>query len=427
MTNALVKLWGTTIGYVSYDEADPIQPALFEYDKNFISSGIPLSPIAMPLSTRVYSFPELNEATYHHLPGLLADSLPDKFGNQIFQSWLNAHGKQAMNPVEQLCYLGTRGMGALEYFPDTGSRDKWAGMLPIEIDSLRQVASDILTQRASFKGNVSAMEQLIKIGTSAGGARAKAIIAWNEETGEVRSGQVKAEPGFSYWLLKFDGIRNNGDDNGPDSHQYTRIELAYYYMATHCGIQMMPTRILENNGYYHFLTQRFDRDQKTGDKRHMQSLCGLAHIDFNTPGICSYEYVAQIAHKIGCPQADIEELFRRMVFNVFARNQDDHTKNISFLMDRQGKWSLSPAYDICYANKPGNQWLDKHQMSINGKRSGFLIEDFLICAEKMSIRSTKAKKIIAEIQKGVRQWKTFAEMANLDSNFSDEIWSNLYT
>ena len=424
MTNAQVVLWGRTIGFVSYDENDPTLPARFEYAQEFLSSNIQVSPIVMPLSSRVYAFPELSETTYHHLPGLLADSLPDKFGNQIFQTWLNANNRIAMNPVERLCYLGTRGMGALEFVPDTGKADFATD--PLELESLRQVASDILAQRSGFRGNEAAMERLIEIGTSAGGARAKALIAWNESTGEIRPGQVRASSDFTYWLLKFDGITNNGDKDGPDVNQYTRIEMAYHLMAKTCGIKMMPCRIHEHNGYHHFLTQRFDRDQATGSKHHMQSLCGMAHMDFNAPGVCSYEYAAQIASRIGCPQTDLDELFRRMTFNVFARNQDDHTKNISFLMDRHGKWRLSPAYDLSYSNKPDSPWVSKHQMTINGKREHFAEVDFLVCAESMNIRQSKARKIMQDVRAGIAQWREFAEEVDLDDAIRQEIWTNLF-
>lgn len=418
MTNAIVKLWGTEVGYVSFDERNG-GPARFEYARDFLRSNIQISPVTMPLSERVYSFPTLPSETYFYLPGLLADSLPDKFGNQIFQSWLNANGRDDMNPVERLCYLGSRGMGALEYEPDIG--DRFDHTAELDLESLRQVASDILAQRTAFRGRDSAMEQLLEISTSAGGARAKAIIAWNEQTGEVRSGQVQAEPGFTYWLLKFDGISNNGDKDGPDEHQHTRIELAYYYMATACGIDMTPCRIHVNDGYYHFLTQRFDRDQKTGAKIHMQSLCGLAHLDFNTPGVCSYEQAAMLAARIGCPQGDAERLFRRMIFNVLARNQDDHTKNISFLMDKQGQWRLSPAYDMSWSYKPGSKWVGAHQMTINGKRDGFTEEDYLACASKMSIRRSKAKKIISEVEAGISTWRECAERADLDPSITGRI------
>ena len=392
-----------------YTRSDPI---VFEYDHDFIDSDIQLSPIVMPLSDISYSFRTLNQETFYGLPGMLADSLPDSFGNRIFYVWLKQNHKKEADPVERLCYLGSRGMGALEFEPQFGEILN-AGDI-IELESLRQAASDILAQRENFSGNASAVSQLIEVGTSAGGARAKAIIAWNEKTGEVRSGQVKAEPGFTFWILKFDGIRPADDRQAmPDERQHTRIELAYYYMAIACGLDMQECRIIEEGPFSHFVTKRFDRNQENGDKYHMQSLCGIAHMDFRKPGQYGYEEAAIVSKRLGLMPGDIENLYRRMVFNVLGCNNDDHTKNISFLMNRSGKWYLSPAYDIGYAYNPEGMYASRHQMTINGKREKLSLEDILESAKNMNIKRSKAKKIIQEVSAGIKNWGEYAEMAGL--------------
>lgn len=413
MTAAEVMLWGTRIGTVVYDDANGI--GSFEYDRSFLRSAIEVSPVVMPLSQRVYSFPELDRRSFHGLPGLLADSLPDKFGNAVIDAWLTSQGRspESFDPVERLCYTGSRGMGALEYVPATGPSGDETGALHME--KLVELASEILQDRESIHVTADSepMQQIIKVGTSAGGARAKAVIAWNEDTGDIRSGQIDAGSGYGYWLVKFDGVQGNKDKEDEDDQQYTRIEYAYYLMACDAGVDMNECRIFKENGRHHFMTRRFDRDPETGDKLHMQTLGGIAHFDFNFPGAYGYEQAAEIMRRLRLSNAEICRLFRRMVFNVAVRNQDDHVKNISFLMDRRGVWSLSPAYDITYAYNPDGMWTGSHQMTVNGKRDGINRRDIMDAAENMGVRRATASGIIDDIQKAAGNWKSYADKAEL--------------
>lgn len=413
MTVAEVLLWGTRIGTVAFDNVSGL--GSFEYDPEFLVSGIEVAPIAMPLSRRVYTFPELARHSFHGLPGLLADSLPDKFGNTVINAWLRSQGRtpESFDPVERLCYTGSRGMGALEYVPALGPAA--TGSESIEVEKLVQLASDILRSRENMHAAIgeNALQDIIKVGTSAGGARAKAVIAWNEKTGDIRSGQIEAGTGYGYWLLKFDGVSNNGDKEGADAPQYTRIEYAYYLMARAAGIQISESRFLEENGRYHFMTRRFDRDPETGGKIHMQSLGGMAHFDFNQPGAYSYEQAARVMRQLRISNTEISQFYRRMVFNVLARNQDDHVKNISFLMDRTGRWSLAPAYDVTYAYNPDGMWTGTHQMSINGKRDAITHQDLLLSARSMGIKKAEAEQIITAVQESLSGWYDFAEKARL--------------
>ena len=414
MIAAEVFLWGTRIGVVMQEDTDSI--AKFNYDEKFLKSQIEVSPIVMPLSKQVYSFPALSLETFKGLPGLLCDSLPDKFGTKLVERYLAEQGRnlQDFSSVERLCYVGNRGMGALEYVPakkyfDTPDQS-------IHLDALVQLASDILSEKESvhIQRNTHAMEQIIKVGTSAGGAREKAVIAWNEQTNDIRSGQVDAGKGYGYWLIKFDGIKNNKDKGEvEDGPEYTRIEYAYYMMAKVAGIEMSECRLYEENGNYHFMTKRFDRNPENGSKLHMQSLGAMAHYDFNEPGAYSYEQVADVIYRLGMGQKEIEQLYRRMVFNIMARNQDDHVKNISFLMDRKGGWSLSPAYDITYAYDKNNRWLAKHQMSVNGKTDNYTKLDLEECASRMIIGKRRMGNILEEDETAIATWQVFAEKAEI--------------
>jgi serine/threonine-protein kinase HipA len=427
-TTATVKLWGRTIGAVSLE--DGAATAAFEYDPAFSKSGIEVAPLTMPLSRRLYSFPSLRPETFHGLPGLLADSLPDRFGNALINAWLARSGRlpESFNAVERLCYTGSRGMGALEYVPST--RLGVSGTSRIEVDRLVELASEVLTHRDNLHGWVKedgkeeALRDILRVGTSAGGARAKAVIAWNPQTGEVRSGQVKAGSGFEYWLMKFDGVSGNKDKEQEDPKGYGAIEYAYYRMAVDAGITMSPSRLFEENGRRHFMTKRFDR-LDGGDKLHMQSLCGMAHYDFNQAGAYGYEQALQIIRRLGLPMAAIEEQFRRMVFNIVARNQDDHVKNIAFLMDRTGKWSLSPAFDMTYSYQPNGQWTALHQMTLNGKRDGFTLDDFRACAQNASMKRGRAETIVAEVQGVVARWLDYADEARVNPAQRDKIQAAL--
>ncbi|MEK6325673.1 MAG: type II toxin-antitoxin system HipA family toxin [Acidobacteriota bacterium] len=421
---AKVQLWGRTIGAVSMEEGRDY--AAFQYDPSFAQSGIEISPLTMPLNDRVYAFPELPQNTFRGLPGLLADSLPDKFGNALINAWLATQGRTAsdFNAIERLCYTGTRGMGALEFAPQLGPKLRQAKK--IEIDALVQLASDVLTQHGEFAGNFQdparekALKDILRVGTSAGGARAKAVIAWNRMTNEVRSGQIAAGQGFDYWLLKFDGVTGNQDKELEDPQGYGAIEYGYYLMAKACGINMSECRMLEENGRRHFMTKRFDR-LKGGEKLHMQSLCALAHFDFNQAGAYSYEQALLTLRQLDLPMAAVEEQFRRMVFNIVARNQDDHVKNIAFLMDKQGHWSLAPAFDVTYSYNPSGAWTATHQMTLNGKRDGFAMEDFRAGAKGAMMKRGRAEAIVEEVTSVVARWPDFAVEARVADDLREKI------
>jgi serine/threonine-protein kinase HipA len=427
-TIARVQLWGRTIGAVSV-EADR-ETAAFQYDPAFARSGIEVSPVTMLLSNRVYEFPELPARTFHGLPGLLADSLPDKFGNALIDAWLATQGRSpgSFNAVERLCYTGTRGMGALEFAPSEGPQPRRAKR--IEIDALVELASEVLTHRTELQASFAdpakaeALRDLLRVGTSAGGARAKAIIAWNPETNEVRSGQIKAGSGFQYWLLKFDGVSGNRDKELADPKGYCAIEYAYSLMAKAAGITMSECRLLPENGRRHFMTRRFDRTE-SGEKRHMQSLGALAHFDYNDPGAHAYEQAFFVMRTLSLPMDAIEEQFRRMAFNIIARNQDDHVKNIAFLMDKAGQWSLSPAFDLTYAYDPENMWLKSHQMTMNGKRDGFTIADFRACAKSALMKRGRAEAIVGEVRTAVKEWPHHADQAGVEASRRDQIQHHL--
>ena len=415
VTVARVRLWGRTIGAASWDDDRGF--AHFEYDPAFIPGGREIAPLTMPLASEIYSFPALPRQTFHGLPGLLADSLPDRFGNALIDAWLARQGRDSddFDAVERLCYVGTRGMGALEFVPATGPKHRSAR---VDVAALVELAGEILTKRAALGGSLAparrqrALQDILRVGTSAGGARAKAVIAWSPETGKVRSGQVKAGDGFSHWLMKFDGVAGNKDKELEDPRGYGLIEYAYHLMARAAGIRMTECRILRENGRHHFMTQRFDRTE-TGGKIHMQSLGALAHYDFNQAGAYSYEQALRVIDRLGLGKDAAEEQFRRMAFNVAARNQDDHVKNIAFLMDRSGRWRLSPAFDVTYSFNPQGRWTGAHQMTLNGKRDGFEVDDFVACARNASLKRGRATAIVREVQEAVSRWREFAEAAGV--------------
>lgn len=424
MTYAEVFLWNTKIGTVALPDDSHI--ATFQYDRDFVSSGIELSPLVMPLNRRQYSFVGLPEKTFHGLPGLLADSLPDRFGNAVIDQWLAQQGRDpdSFNAVERLCYTGKRGMGALEFKPAIGpNNDRNA---QVSVDRLVALASEILSSRDAIhlSPEDNAMEQILQIGTSAGGARAKAVIAWNEEFNDIRSGQIEAGKGYDYWLIKFDGIKGNGDHNLKDPPVYTRIEYAYSMMAKDAGIKMSDCRLYQENGLYHFMTKRFDREDASGRKIHMQTLGAIAHYDYNDPDAYSYEMAAMVMRKLGLTYEDMEQLCLRMIFNVMTNNMDDHVKNISFLMDRRGEWRLAPAYDLTYAYDPTNRWLRAHQMSVNGTRSDITKDDILACAAVMDISATKCNHLIQRVQSAASEFKKYAERSFLPEQASDKISSS---
>lgn len=430
MKVAEVKIWGNLVGAVAWDADNEL--ATFEYDPQFKRLGWDLAPLKMPVSgnRNQFAFPELrndqNSAydTFKGLPGLLADALPDKYGNQLINLWLAQQGRpqDSMNPVEMLCFIGTRGMGALEFEPAVLKENKRT--FSIEMDSLVATAQKMLDQREAFTTNLNkdeeqAVLEILKIGTSAGGARPKALIAWNEKTGEVKSGQTKAPKGFEHWLIKLDGV---SDVQLGSSRGYGRVEMAYYNLAKACGIEMMPSRLLEENGRAHFMTKRFDREGGE-TKHHIQTFCALKHFDYNLVSSFSYEQLFQCMRELKLTYADAEQMFRRMVFNVIARNCDDHTKNFSFLLKQGGKWELAPAYDVCHAYRPGSEWVSQHALSINSKRKDITKADLLVIGE--SIRCKKASEIIDEINDKVIQWKRFADEVKVHPTLRDEIAKTL--
>lgn len=424
MTLAEVRLWGRTIGAVGW-EADT-GPAAFEYDPAFAESGIEVAPLAMPLARRVYTFPALARESFHGLPGLLADSLPDDFGNALIDAWLAREGRApgSLDPVERLCYTGSRGMGALEYAPVLGPSARASEA--VDVGALAALAGEILSRRRGVRASFKALEReeslqtILRVGTSAGGARAKAIIAWNPETEEVRSGQVEAGDGFSYWLLKFDGVAGNRDKELDDPAGYGLIEYAYAKMAASAGITMTECRLLREGGRAHFMTRRFDRTAN-GAKLHMQSLAAMRHFDYRQAGAHSYEQAFETIRLLGLPMAAIEQQFRRMAFNIVGRNQDDHVKNIAFLMDRSGAWSLSPAFDVTYSYNPSGAWTGTHQMSMNGRRDGFTLADFKACAKAASMKRGRAEAVLAEVEDAVRRWPEFAEEAGVPGDTQRKI------
>lgn len=421
---AKVQLWGRTIGAISLEEGRDV--AAFEYDPQFARSGIQLSPLMMPLSGQVHQFPELPRNTFHGLPGLLADSQPDKFGNALIDAWLATQGRspESFSAVERLCYTGTRGMGALEFAPVLGPKPRKASKL--QVDGLVRLAGEVLTHRGRLQGHLhaagkaKALRDILTVGTSAGGARAKAVIAWNPQTHEVRSGQIAAGDGFEYWLLKFDGVAGNRDKERDDPKSNGAVEFAYHRMAKAAGITMSECRLLEESGRRHFMTRRFDR-LAGGQKLHLQSLCALAHFDFNQPGAYGYEQALLAIRRLELPMAAVEEQFRRMVFNVVARNQDDHVKNIAFLMNPSGEWSLAPAFDVTYSYNLAGAWTGNHQMTLNGKRDGFTREDFALCARSALMKRGRAATILEEVQAAVVRWPEFAAAAGVPDEWRDKI------
>ena len=428
--DARVLLWGSVIGAVTWLEDREV--GVFQYAPDFLGSGIQLAPLMMPLGEFPYEFPALARNTFKGLPGLIADSLPDKFGNAIIDAWLASQGRTAasFHSVERLCYIGSRGMGAFEFEPATLGPP--ASTNALEVANLVGLANQILDERASLGGVFTSsddrevIEDILRVGTSAGGARAKAILAWNPETNEFRSGQVDVEGGFEHWLMKFDGVSNNRDKKLADPMGYGKIEYAYHLMAVEAGIKMAPCRLHHEGGRSHFMTKRFDRSAK-GSKRHMQSLGAIAHYDYNQPASYSYEQALQVIRRLGLPREDLDQQVLRAMFNVAGRNHDDHVKNIAFLMNRRGKWRLSPAFDIPYAWDPRGEWTPRHQMSVNGKRDEFEREDLIALANVAGIKKARANEMVDRVIETVRRWPDFAEKAGVDDARAAEIQANQRT
>ncbi|TMU57113.1 type II toxin-antitoxin system HipA family toxin [Flagellimonas algicola] len=426
---AEVKIWDELVGAIRWDESQ--QLGYFQYDPQFLQKGWDLSPIKMPLDQggRIHSFPELRKArgetedAFKGLPGLLSDTLPDKYGNKLINIWLAQQGRpeNSMNPVEKLCFIGTRGMGALKFEPTRIKTGAYTYAL--ELDSLVEVAQKMLNERETFltqlnKDDEKAMMDILKIGTSAGGARPKAVIAYNPKTKEVRSGQGNVPKGFEHWLLKLDGV--SGDQFG-ESSGWGRVEYAYYLMAQDCGIEMSECQLLEEHGRAHFMTQRFDREGNT--RHHILSLCGIQHYDFNDMYGYSYEQLFQTMRILRLTYPEAEQMFRRMAFNVLATNYDDHTKNFSFILKKDGEWRLAPAYDLCFSFDPTNHWVNKQTLSVNGKRLDITKEDLLTIAKDNNLK--KGKSILEEINAVVKSWKSYAAQAQVRKDLTERIHNNL--
>ena len=423
MTDASVMLWGRRIGAVSWDHARAI--AVFQYDPAFVDAGIEVAPLMMPARETPYEFLALNRETFKGLPGMLADALPDRFGNRLIDAWLAETGKsqEDFNPVDRLCYIGRRGIGALEFEPAFRRQARAKGL---EVARLVELANRVLDKRANLAGcldgdnDADALEDILSVGTSAGGARAKAVLAWNPTTGEFRSGQLDAAQGFEHWLLKFDGVSSSGDKELCDPEGFGKIEFAYASMARAAGISMAECRLHHEGGRSHFMTKRFDRDD-AGRKIHMQSLGAMQHFDFNDPSAYSYEQAMMTIRELNLGMVAVEEQFRRALFNVIARNQDDHVKNVSFLMDRSGQWALSPAYHLAYAYNPNGLWTRDHQMSLAGRRNDFVRDDLLQFASSAGLRRRKALDILEAVCASVRDWAKHAEAAEVASRDVERI------
>lgn len=427
ITTAYINLWEERVGAVAWDANT--QMASFEYDQKFITNNWEVAPLKMPISQakQIFSFPDLvRNATFKGLPGLLADVMPDKYGNQLINAWLAQNGRpeNSLNPVELLCFIGTRGMGALEFEPVNFKSNQTA--FSIEMDNLVKITQEVINNRKDFETNLNQEEQkalldILKIGTSAGGARPKAIIAFNEKTGVIKSGQAKAPKGFNHWLIKLDGV---SDSQFGASTGYGRVEMAYYLMAKACGIEMTECRLLEENGRAHFMTKRFDREE--GDiKHHIQTFCAMQHFDFNNVNSYSYEQLFQTMRLLKLPYLQAEQMFRRMVFNVMARNCDDHTKNFAFRLRKNQDWELTPAYDICHAFRPGSEWVSEQALSINGKRSNISKEDIVTIAKSMNIK--KGTEIIQRTSEIIKKWTDFAEETKVEPKLKEAIKSTLIT
>jgi serine/threonine-protein kinase HipA len=426
ITTAFINIWNQRVGAIAWDSTTGL--GSFEFEPSFLKNNWNLAPLKMPIeqaNKRIFKFSELRDIkTFRGLPGLLADVLPDKYGNSLINTWLTRNGRasDSLNPVETLCFIGQRGMGALEFEPVTQKTTSSASK--IEISSLVEIAEKILSGRKNFSASIKANEEkalldILKIGTSAGGARAKAVIAYNPKTNEVKSGQADAPKGFTHWLIKFDGVT---DKQFGASSGYGRVEMAYYLMAKDVGIDMTECKLLEENGRAHFMTKRFDRENGK-EKLHVQSFCAMQHYDFNEVNLYSYEQLFETMRMLSLPYPQAEQLYRRMVFNVMARNCDDHTKNFMFIMDKTGQWRLSPAYDVCHAYRPGSEWVSQHALSINGKRNNITKTDLLDVAKQMNIK--KAETIIKNVSEVVSNWNQYANITKVDKKLKQAIQKTL--
>jgi serine/threonine-protein kinase HipA len=425
---AEVKIWGERVGAISFDRSTGF--GTFEYDRAWFNYGLELFPMHMPLSEEQFTFTDVSRQTYKGIPPGLADTLPDDFGNAVINAWLAREGRDpdTFSPVERLLYTGSRGMGALEYSPAIGQVNAPSGEL--QLNSLVDVAQQILDKREAFDvglhdDNEGAIKALFQIGTSAGGARPKAVIAINEDRSSVLSGQVDTPAGYEHYLIKFDGIsqKNIDQETYGDPQGFGRMEYAYFNMARDAGITIMDCELLEKDGLSHFMTRRFDRIE--GEKMHYQSLCAMAHADYKVPGAYSYEGMLGVMRNLRLSRTEQIELYRRMVFNVVARNQDDHTKNFGFIMGKDGEWALAPAFDIAYSYKKGSPWVNDHQMTINGLRNDFKRSDLLSVGSAITRFKKESEKIIDEVTEVVSEWAAYADDAGVFPSLKTEITGNL--
>lgn len=425
---AEVTLWGNRVGALAYNPANEL--STFEYADSWLQTHLEIAPLRMPLSDEKYVFPALPQPTYRGLPAAFADSLPDDFGNAVIDEWLARRGRSSIgfNPLERLLYTGQRAMGVLEFAPAIERRADEDER--IELESLIAMAQSVLDQRAQVITKIDqpkrAMQSLFLVGTSAGGARAKALIAINQERSQIRSGQTEAPEGFEHYLLKFDGVEESktGSEVFGDPKGYGRMEYAYFLMARDAEIDISPSELLMDGERAHFITKRFDRDGNR--KLHYQSLCAMDHADYKLAGGYSYEQLLSVARQLRLPRRDAIEIFRRMVFNVVARNHDDHTKNIGFILDGPGsKWRLSPAFDLAFSYKPGSPWVDSHQMTINGKRDNFTRADIRAVARLIGNFDKQALEIVEQVQEVVSSWSSYAQSAGVFTTLTRHIQSNL--
>jgi len=410
MTTATVKLWGTVIGYIAMDKDEPF--ARFEYDPDFAALAVEPAPLMMPVRRQhIYQFPDLHPRSFHGMPGLIADSLPDKYGQRLIDVWLARTGRRPedFNAVDRLCYTGRRGMGALEFEPSAGpdtGPDKQLDIRELtELASMAFASKETLDTKFDEESGEDALLDILQVGTSAGGARAKAVIAFNPDTRQVRSGQLDLPSGFEHWLIKFDGVKFSGDWGVADPSGYGLLEYSYHEMAKACGIDMAESGLFSENGRNHFMTRRFDRDNE-GGKKFVQTFAALAHYDYFESGQYSYEQLFMVMKRLDLPKAAFEEQFRRIVFNLVGCNQDDHVKNFAFLMDRNGKWDLAPAYDLCHAE--GSDFTKNHQLSLNGKTNGFDRSDLKSLAEYAGLTRGKEKYILEQTVEAFSKWKPLA-------------------
>ena len=432
MTTATVKLWGTTIGYIAMDSGERF--ARFEYDPGFESFGIEPAPLMMPVQgRRIYQFSDLHPRSFHGMPGLIADSLPDKYGQRLIDVWLAQTGRKPtdFNAVDRLCYTGIRGMGALEFEPSSGP-DKSEGKL-LAIEDLTELASMAFASKEALDTKFTeagsnkvdgkeALLDILKVGTSAGGARAKAVIAFNPQTKQVRSGQMNLPKDFEHWLIKFDGVKFSGDWGVADPSGYGLLEYSYHLMAKECGIDMMESRIFSENGRNHFMTRRFDRDSD-GDKKFVQTFGAIAHYDYYESGYHSYEQLFMAMKRLDIPKRAFEEQFRRVVFNIVGCNQDDHVKNFAFMMDRNGKWDLTPAYDLCHSE--GSEFTRNHQLSINGKTNDFDRSDLKRLVQYAGLPRGSEKQIIQRTVEVFAQWQDVAVDLGIPAKLQEHVLRTL--